>query len=63
MSGLLDDGPRLTEAEEALLRIIRICEQSQSDPNPTWGQYVPKIDTVARTYFLDQLSRESHEFE
>lgn len=63
MPRLRDDGPGLTEAEKAIRQIIWICEQARRDSDPTWVQYGPEIETVARTYFHDQLSRESHEFE
>lgn len=63
MSGLFGDGFGMTEAERALGKIVWICEQADKDPEPLWVQYGPEIEAVARTYFLDQLSRESHEFE
>ena len=49
----------LTEAEEALARIVKIVE----DPDINDEFKLVHIERAARTYFLDQLSRESHEFE
>lgn len=59
MSGLLDDGPGLMEAEEVLSKILKLISEPSTHP----AVKLACIENTIRTYFLDQLSRESHEFE